>query len=132
LKVNKAKLQATGLLIGVFLAGTIVGGAASAVAERVNRKDDGKRLSYIERLERDLSLSTQQRALAEEFLSQFNEEMHLVWEEVSPRYELIRSNVRKEIMGILDNDQRGLYAAMNQRSDSLRAERKHKAHDKSK
>lgn len=127
--MNKAKLQATGLLLGVFLAGTIVGGAASAVAERVNRKDDGRRMSYIERLERDLALSTHQRALAEEFISQYNEEMHKVWEEVSPRYEQIRSNVRKEIIGILDNDQKALYAAINERSDSVRAERKHK-HDK--
>ena len=126
--MNKSKLQATGLLLGTFVAGTIVGGATAAFADLRFGDGDNERPSYIELLQGQLNLTAYQRALAEEFISRYNDESHAVWDDVAPRYDAIRSNVRAEIMGVLDQEQQNTYSGMIARSDSLRAERRRKAH----
>ena len=128
--MNKSKLQATGLLLGTFVAGALVGGAATAFAELDLKPDRNTKRSYIEMLETELGLSEHQRALAEEFLSSYNDATHSVWLETVPRYDEIRSNVRAEIMGVLDETQQETYRGMIAHSDSVRAERRRKSNEK--
>ncbi len=128
MKVNRSKIQATGLLLGTFVAGTVVGGAATAFAEWDFDSETDKRPGYIELLQGELNLTANQRALSEEFLSRYNDASHAIWNDIAPRYEEVRSNVRAEIMGVLDDDQQTVYSGMIARSDSLRAERRREAH----
>ena len=127
--MNKSKLQATGLLLGTFVAGTVVGGATAAFAELDFDDEKNERPSYIELLEGELNLTAHQRALAEEFISRYNDESHAIWDDVAPRYDELRSSVRSEIMDVLDPDQRNIYEGMIARSDSMRAERRRKRHE---
>jgi len=128
--VNKPKIQATGLLLGTFIAGALVGGAATAFAELQLGGGDNNRRTYMEMLQEELSLTEHQRALVEEFLASYNDATHMVWLETVPRYDEIRSNVRAEIMAILDETQQETYSAMIARSDSVRAERRRRSNEK--
>lgn len=127
--MNRPKLQATGLLLGTFVAGAVVGGATAAFAELDFNGGKNEQPSYIELLEDKLNLTGHQRALAEEFISRYNDESHAIWDDVAPRYDELRANVRSEIMDVLDTDQRTIYEDMIARSDSSRAERRRKRHD---
>lgn len=128
--MNKPKIQATGLLLGTFIAGALVGSAATAFAELDLKNDRGRKLGYIELLESELNLTAHQRALAEEFLSSYNNATHAVWLETVPRYDEIRSNVRAEIMSVLDETQQEIYRRMIVHGDSVRAERRRKSNEK--
>lgn len=126
--VNKPKLVATGFLVGAFVTGAIVGGAATAMADRNPDRDKRPRVSYLERLDREVELRPEQRATIDTIVEDYNERVHDLWAKVRPESDQIRAETRAAIAGVLDPEQQPAYDAMNARIDSVRAERKRK-HD---
>lgn len=127
--MNRSKVLATGLLVGVFASGAIVGGAATAFADRSPESNRRSRVSYIDRLDSEIQFRPEQREAVSEVLKQYNQRFHDLWAKVRPESDQIRAETRAEILAVLDPAQRPAYEAMNARIDSVRAE-KQKKHDK--
>lgn len=126
--LNKSKLAAVGLLLGVFASGAVVGGGASAAfgdrpSDERSRRDGRDRGSYADRLQRDLNLTVAQREQIETILATYSDSMDAFWTEVRPRLHGFRARIREDIAAALDDAQRETYGAMNDRSDSARAAR---------
>ncbi|HXV86614.1 MAG TPA: hypothetical protein VD793_07935 [Gemmatimonadales bacterium] len=123
---NRSKIWAAGFLAAAFAAGLAVGGAAqAALADRDDRErpQPARRISYPERLQRDLQLTTDQRAQVEAIMSRRQQSMRDIWRAADQRVDTLRLQVRNEIMGLLDERQRELYRGINARHDSLHAAR---------
>ena len=127
--MNRSKLLATGLLVGVFASGAVVGGAATAFADRNPETNRRARVSYIDRLDREIQLRPEQREAVSEVVKQYNLRFHELWARVRPESDQIRAETRAEIFAVLDPAQQPAYEAMNARIDSVRAEKQRK-HDK--
>ena len=123
--LNRSKLLAVVLLVAAFVAGAAVGGAAAAFAARSDRanRERGPRLTYVERLGRELQLSAEQRTAVESIMARHQEPMRQIWTDARGRVDDERTRIRGEIMSVLDQRQRGAFAALNVRHDSLHAER---------
>lgn len=125
--LNRSKLVAAALLVGVFVTGAAVGAAVSVARgdnEREARGTSAGRRSYAGRLQAELMLSAEQRDSVAAILARREEQMHIIWEGVRPRFDSLRTAIRGEIMALLTDDQRELYRALIERSDSARALRR--------
>jgi len=129
--LNKSKLWAGLLLLAVFAAGGAIGGVVSAAwgrgaaSEAETRRDrsdreDRTRGGYAERLEALLNLSPDQRAEVDSVLARQQRAMRELWEEVNPKFDSLRHEVRVEIMEILDEQQRERYRELVAQSDRRR------------
>ena len=129
--LNRPKLWASVLLLSVFAAGGAIGGVASAAwdwsrgseattrRDRSNR-DDRSRGGYAERLEEILSLTPTQRTEVDSILARQQRAMRELWEEVNPKFDDLRHEVRAQIMEILDEVQREQYRELIAQSDRRR------------
>ena len=130
--MNKSKVWASGLLLAVFVAGAIVGGAASAMADRESRGSREPRPSYTELLQENVGLSEEQRTSVEAILEGWRSAMHDLREELRDderqRLQPIVQDTRSQIMEILDDTQRAAYREFNARRDSTRAARQANRH----
>ena len=123
---NRSKALAISLLVATFVLGAAVGGAGWAAL-----KDDGgrpmrrdhERLSYAERLERDLGLTTAQRESVEVILERRQAAMREIWSEMEPRYDSLRAQLRSEISAALNEEQREELRRLEARADSVRRHR---------
>lgn len=122
--LNRSKLTAILLLVAVFAAGAVVGGAASAaLADRGDKDRRRERPSYVERLDREIGLRPGQRDTIQEIVDAYDVAMSRVWHEVRPRFDTIRHDVRARIAAALDSAQAEEYRALIVRTDSMRARR---------
>jgi hypothetical protein len=129
--LNRSKLWASVLLLSVFAAGGAIGGVASAAwdwsrdsedtthRDRSNR-EDRSRGGYAERLEAILSLTPTQRAEVDSILARQQRAMRELWEEVNPKFDNLRHEVRVQITEILDEVQRERYSELVAESDRRR------------
>ncbi|NNG17891.1 MAG: periplasmic heavy metal sensor [Gemmatimonadales bacterium] len=128
--MTKSKLSAVALLIAAFVLGALTGGAALALADRgsdAGPKRGGK-TSFIERLDRDLGLSAEQRESVELILEQHRPRMDSLWREVAPRFETLRAEVRSELNTILTPEQQVKHQEMmERRAERHRQNGKHNA-----
>lgn len=125
--LNRSKLLAAALLFAAFVAGGAVGGAVSAAwgdNERRVSSEPRHRTSYAERLQAELVLSVQQRDSVNAILERREEQMDVIWREIRPRFDSLRTAIRGEIMSLLIDDQRTRYQELIDRSDSIRALRR--------
>ncbi len=129
--LNKSKLWASILLITVFAAGAAIGGVAAAAwegggqpADQARRdrgsREDRSRGGYAERLEAILSLTEAQRAEVDSILVREQRAMRILWEQVNPKFDSLRHEVRTQITEILDEQQREKYRELIAHSDSRR------------
>jgi Spy/CpxP family protein refolding chaperone len=124
--LNRSKLWAAGLLAAAFAAGVAVGGAAqAALADRDNgrARDRGRRISYAERLERDLQLSPEQRDSVENIMARNQQAIREIWRQADRQVHTLRLRIRNEILPLLDDRQREAFQRINARHDSLHAAR---------
>lgn len=121
--MNKSKIWATAMLVGVFAAGLVAGSAVNALADFGAREETGRR-SYTDYLEEELGLSSAQREGVVAVLEARKAAIRQIWEVTQPRYDMIRQETRTEIMELLDASQQEVYQAMIAHSDSVRASRK--------
>jgi len=126
--LHRSKVYAVGLLAAVFVAGIAVGAGVSAAASdreesapRARRAEE--RLSYADRLERELSLTPIQRDSVDHILAAFDDSMSAMWTELRPRMDLLRTSIRQNVQELLDSAQQDRYRAYIQRTDSARAAR---------
>lgn len=138
---DKSKLWAIGLLLAAFAGGVAVGSVASAVfgvgrswtavfgerdrhRDRDSRRDRSRQeISYLDRLDRDLELSTEQRDSVAAILKRYDEPMRELWRRERQQVDSMRLQVRGQITALLDERQRERFQLMNQRVDSLRTVR---------
>lgn len=122
---NRSRAWAAGLLVAAFAAGIAVGAATKALGDRDGGRDRerGPRLSYIERLERDLALRPSQRDSIAGILERHNATTREIQRQARESFDTMRLQVRAEIMSILDASQQELFRTINARHDSVRAER---------
>jgi len=125
--LHRSKLYAAGLLAAVFIAGIAVGAGVSAAASdrtpesRARRASE--RLSYADRLERELTLSPVQRESVDHILAAYEDSMSAMWTELRPRMDALRTSIRQNVASLLDSTQQESYRAYMHRTDSLRAAR---------
>jgi hypothetical protein len=124
--MDPSRLWAATLLLAVFAAGAVFGGVASRAwgigdpAPEVRRRDrteSTRRPNYAERLEIELSLTTEQRAEVDSILQRQQSEMQVLWSEMRPQFDALRDGVRDQIMAILYEDQQAKYRELMARSD---------------
>lgn len=131
--LSRSKLTAILLLVAVFAAGAVVGGAASAaLADRGDRDRRRERPSYVDRLDREIGLRPGQRDTIQEIVNAYDVAMNEVWREVRPRFEAVRQDVRGRIAAALDSAQTVQYRALIARTDSIRAHRDRERGDSAK
>jgi uncharacterized membrane protein len=125
---NRSKTLAASLLAATFLLGIAVGGVAMAAW---GDDDDGRRtrrsrehVSYAERLTERLDLSAAQQESVAVILERRQEVMHQVWQDVHPKLDSLRLQIRDEILAVLDEEQQTAYADLIARSDSVREHRR--------
>ena len=114
--LNRSKVWAVVLLLAAFVAGIAVGVGAQSARR-------GPRPSYVDRLSTDLALTPAQRDSVAAILERYDDAMHELWNEVRPRMDTIRLDIRERIMTVLTPDQQEAYRALTQRIDSVRAAR---------
>jgi len=113
------------LLLAAFVLGAAVGGA---VTSRVSHRGpwEGKprdRMEgYLRLLDENLDLSSAQRDSVRAILESHRGDMDAIWQEVAPRYETMRSQIRSEIRTQLTPEQQRKYADLTARLDQERRE----------
>jgi hypothetical protein len=123
---SKSKALAWSLLTATFLVGVAVGGvgmAAWAGDDDGRRRHPRERVSYSDRLQQELALTPAQLESVRVILDRREEQMRQLWSEVHPQFDTLRAQIREEITGILDEEQRGKFAEMIAHSDSVRRHR---------
>lgn len=119
--LNRSKLTAVLLLVGVFALGVAAGVLGDNAVRHHQRPADHP--SYVDRLQHDLGLTPAQRDTVEKILNQYESQMRDLWSEVRPRVDTMRTQIRAQIATVLDEHQRELYRDMLARFDSARAAR---------
>ena len=123
---NRSKALAVGLLVATFALGAAVGGAAWSAVQDGSRpppRPGRERLSYAERLERDLGLTTAQRESVEVILDRRQAAMRAIWSEMEPRFDSLRGQIDNEIDAVLNEEQREELQRLRLRADSARRHR---------
>lgn len=145
--LNRSKLWAATLLIGVFAAGIAIGGPVwnafgddrsdqrgrrGGSSSSSESRDRGHR-SYSDHLQEDLGLTTDQRAAIDSILAESQSDMREVWRDMRSKIDTLRSDVSVEIMQLLDEEQQTKYGEMLERSrrrgDRERASRENRYYE---
>lgn len=124
--IGGSKAWAAAVIAAAFVAGAAVGVAASITLQHRDRdreRERGPRLSYIDRLDRELQLTPEQRDSVVAILRRHDATTKEIWQESRRRFEEVRARLRADIMQVLNQAQRERYQAFTARSDSLRAAR---------
>jgi hypothetical protein len=124
---SKSKASAWILLAVTFLLGVAAGGVAMAAwnddGDNGRREHPRERVSYSDRLQEELALTQAQRESVDVILERREEQMRQLWSNIHPQFDTLRAQVRSEISGILDEEQRATFAEMIAHSDSVRRHR---------
>jgi hypothetical protein len=114
------------MITAAFVAGIAAGVAGSAALRDRGREHQRERspgLSYIDRLDRELQFTPEQRDSVVAILRRHDATTKQIWRDSRQRFEAVRTQLRAEIMNLLNPEQRERYQALIARSDSLRAAR---------
>ena len=118
------------LLLAAFVLGAAVGGAVTARVSHQNPwegKPGDRMEGYLRLLGENLDLSGAQRDSVRVILERHRGDMDAIWQEVAPRYETMRSQIRSEIRTQLTPEQQRKYADLTSRLDQERREMKNPA-----
>lgn len=124
--IARSKLLAGTVIGAAFAAGLGLGVALSAALDVGNgdrERERSPRLSYIERLDRELNLTAEQRDSVAAILRRHDATTKQIWQESRQRFDQVRAQLRGDIMNLLNEEQRERYQAFIARSDSIRAAR---------
>ena len=125
--MTKSTRTAVLLLIMAFLLGAAAGGTALALYGRPPHMGPGRpggSSGYLSRLERDLKLTPVQRDSVGAILERFEPRMDSIWQEVRPRFETLRGELRSDINAQLTPEQQRHYAELLERHDARRRNNK--------
>jgi len=125
---NRSKTLAVSLLLATFVLGVAIGAVGTAAwdgrAERQRRPPpSGQRPSYAEMLQQELTLTPEQRDSVEAILARREQVMQQLWQEIGPKFDSLRAQIRVDIGQVLDSAQSVKYQDMINRSEQRRGER---------
>ena len=129
--INRSKTLAASLLGATFLLGVAVGGVGFAAwGDEEDRAppERGERPSYSQILARELSLTATQQDSVQVILNRREEIMHQLWQDISPRFDTLRTQIRDEIRAMLDSSQTVKYEELIRRSERRRGEGERGSH----
>jgi cell division protein FtsN len=114
-----SKRIALTFLVGAVVVGWIVGYASANVLEVRDAHAD-QRVSYRDRLAKELKLSPEQRIQLDSVLDKRHRDMTAAWEPVRPALDSIRERARDEIREMLAPNQRAIFEQilLEQRRDN--------------
>jgi hypothetical protein len=121
-----SKRIALAFLVGTLAVGWIAGYASAHWLEVRDAHAD-TRVSYRDRLGKELGLTPAQRIELDSVLDKRHRDMTTAWEPVRPTLDSIRERARDEIREMLSPDQRAAfeqYLLEQRRDDSKKRERK--------
>lgn len=124
---NRSKTLAVSLLLATFVLGVAIGAVGSAAwGDRAGRQrrppPSGERPSYAEILQQELALTPEQRDSVEAILDRREQAMQQLWQEIGPRFDSLRAQIRVEIGRMLDSAQSVTYQDMINRTERRRGE----------
>ena len=119
--MTKSTRTATLLLLAAFLLGAVAGGGALALYHRPpGMGHNGGPSGYLSRLARDLDLTPAQRDSVGLILERYEPRMDSIWQDIRPKFETVRTELRSEINAHLTPDQQRRYAELLERQDARR------------
>jgi Spy/CpxP family protein refolding chaperone len=143
--LNRSKLWAAILLLGVFAAGVAIGGTAWSALGNNRPGDRGggrggapelrdrEHRSYSDDLQEQLGLTAAQRAAIDSILESSQPEMHSAWRQMRARIDTLRQSISNQVMEVLDEQQQAQYrellARSRRRGDRERAPRDNRYHE---
>lgn len=134
---GRSKLWATALLAGVLVFGGAVGAAADrlftspasaacqtdSTGERDRGRERNERRSYLQWLTTELQLTDSQRVEVDSIIERHRQRVSALWKEARPQYEKMKQNLRQDIRGVLNEEQRARYEKLLQQHDSRHGRR---------
>lgn len=114
-----SRIGAALLLLAVFLAGAVAGGAWQAThpfGRRVSRGPEG----FVRHLADELALTAPQQDSVRAILARRRPQMDSVWAAVRPRFETLRDSIRSDIARQLTDSQRTKFDELNRREATRR------------
>ncbi len=125
--MSKSTRTATLLLVAAFLLGALAGGAAFSLAARGRGMGPGGHSAnssgYLSRLSKDLDLTPVQRDSVAAILKRYEPRMDSIWQDIRPRFDTLRGELRTNINAQLTPDQQRHYAELLERHDAERRTR---------
>lgn len=121
-----SKRIALAFLVGALAVGWIVGYASAHVLD-VRSAHADTRVSYRDRLGKELGLTPEQRIQLDSVLDKRHRDMTAAWEPVRPTLDSIRERARDEIRDMLSAEQRTAFEQFlhdQKRDDDKKRERK--------
>jgi hypothetical protein len=121
--MTKSTRTATLLLLAAFVLGALAGGAALALYGRPHGMGSGHLSGpsgYLPRLSKELTLSPVQHDSVAAILERYEPRMDSIWQDIRPRFETLRGELRSDINAQLTPDQQRHYAELLQRHDAMR------------
>lgn len=121
--MSKSTRTATLLLLAAFVLGAVAGGAALALYGRPPRMGPGHSpgsSGYLSRLSKELELTPVQRDSVGAILKRYEPRMDSIWQDIRPRFETVRGELRSDINAQLTPEQQGHYAELLKRQDAMR------------
>jgi len=134
--VTKSQLWATSLLVGMFVAGVVVGigvdnqwhGGRPAERPQGDRQQRGER-GFVATLTKELNLTDVQKDSVRTILRTYDPAFRAVMDGTRPKFDSLRALVHADIKGVLDKQQQEAFARWTVRMDSLTARRRAKEAD---
>ncbi len=119
--MTKSTRTAALLLLVAFALGAIAGIGGVALYHRPSGMGrSGGASTYLARLAKDLDLSPTQRDSVDAILKRFEPGMDSIWQDIRPKFETLRTELRSDINAQLTPDQQRRYADLLERQDARR------------
>jgi hypothetical protein len=120
---DASKSKAMTLLIVVLIAGGVMGWVAHQLATPTQQQASRGVDALMTRYTRELNLDAVQEDSVRSILVRRQREMRIIWQEMHPRYETVRTRAKSEIEAQLRPDQRELFEQLMAQEDQERNER---------
>lgn len=121
--MTKSTRTATLLLLAAFALGAVAGIGGVALYHRPWGMGPGHppgSSGYLARLAKDLDLSPVQRDSVGAILDRYEPRMDSIWQDIRPKFETLRGELRSDINAQLTPDQQRRYAELLERQDARR------------
>jgi len=118
-----SKTKAMTLLIAVLIAGGVMGWVARQLATPTQARASQSVDALLARYTKELSLDPAQQDSLRSILLRRQRETRAIWQEVHPRYEMVRGRATTEIEAQLRPDQKQRFDALMDQENSERAAR---------
>jgi Spy/CpxP family protein refolding chaperone len=114
----RSRVAAAGLLLATFALGAVAGGVGISAAEHRDgsaEKASHGRAGFLARLTEQLDLNQSQRDSICSIFERHKPMMDSMWQEVRPRFDSVRTEMRNEIKAQLTPEQQRLYDELRER-----------------